>query len=178
MMNAKAVRTLSKSKGKSGNNRPHADAHELTYEEQLIVSLRRIIRAADIHSHLLQREFGVTGPQLATLRVIRRLQPVSAGALANATQMGFATMSGILDRLVTRRYISRTRDPNDRRSVILKLTRPGERLLESAPSLLQSKFRGGVRRMNSAERTTLLQTLELVAELMHTDIPDEDEATA
>jgi hypothetical protein len=53
----------------------------LTAEEQVTIALRRITRAADIHSHLVQRDFGVTGPQLSTLRVIRRLQPVATSAL-------------------------------------------------------------------------------------------------
>ncbi len=144
----------------------------LTVEEQVIVALRRITRAADIHSHLLQRDFGVTGPQLSTLRVIHRMQPVSTGALARAAYIGYATLTGILDRLEEHGYVTRTRDPADRRTVILNMTREGEKLLASAPSLLQTRLNEELRRMPSAEQSTLLNSLTRVASLMEADGPN------
>jgi DNA-binding MarR family transcriptional regulator len=145
----------------------------LTIEEQVIVALRRITRAADIHSHLLQRDFGVTGPQLSTLRVVHRLQPVSTGALARAAYIGYATLTGILDRLEEHGYVTRTRDPADRRTVILKMTSAGEKLLASAPSLLQNRLRDELKRMSEAESSALLKSLTQVAALMEAERPDE-----
>jgi DNA-binding MarR family transcriptional regulator len=141
----------------------------LTAEEQVIVALRRITRAADIHSHLLQRDHGVTGPQLSTLRVIHRLQPVSTGALARAAYIGYATLTGILDRLEERGYVTRTRDTSDRRTVILKMTKEGERLLASAPSLLQNRLREELGRMPQTEQATILSSLLKVAALMEAE---------
>jgi DNA-binding MarR family transcriptional regulator len=141
----------------------------LTVQEQVIVALRRITRAADIHSHLLQRDFGITGPQLTTLRVVRRLQPVSTGALARAACIGYATQTGILDRLEERGYVTRTRQPADRRTIIVKMTKAGEQLLDTAPSLLQPRFRDELQRMSELDRTTLLNTLLQVAGLMEAE---------
>jgi DNA-binding MarR family transcriptional regulator len=148
---------------------------QLPVEEQMIVALRRITRAADIHSHLLQRDFGVTGPQLSTLRVVQRMQPVSTGALARAAFIGYATLTGILDRLEEHGYVTRTRDPADRRTVILNMTREGEKLLASAPSLLQTRLSEELRRMPSSEQSTLLNSLMRVATLMEVERPDEGE---
>jgi len=147
--------------------------NHLTAEEQVIVALRRITRAADIHSHLLQRDYGVTGPQLSTLRVVHRLQPVSTGALARAAHIGYATLTGILDRLEEHGYVTRTRDASDRRTVILKMTKEGERLLASAPSLLQSRLREELVRMPQSEQTTLLNSLLRVASLMEAEQANE-----
>lgn len=147
--------------------------NHLTLEEQVIIALRRITRAADIHSHLLQRDYGVTGPQLSTLRVVHRLQPVSTGALARAAYIGYATLTGILDRLEEHGYVTRTRDASDRRTVILKMTREGERLLASAPSLLQTRLREELGRIPHSEQTTLLNSLLRVAGLMESEQPNE-----
>lgn len=144
----------------------------LTVEEQVIVALRRITRAADIHSHLLQRDYGVTGPQLSTLRVVHRMQPVSTGALARAAYIGYATLTGILDRLEEHGYVTRTRDPADRRTVILNMTKEGERLLASAPSLLQNRLYEELRRMPAGEQSALLNSLTRVAGLMEADGPN------
>lgn len=151
--------------------------NDLTYEEKFIVALRRITRAADIHSHLLQREFGVTGPQLSTLRVIHRLQPVSAGDLARAAHIGYATLTGILDRLEAHGHVTRKRDPADRRTAVLKMTKAGERLLASAPSLLQTRLDDELRQMSEAERQSLLDALLKVGGLMEAEAPPGDEAS-
>jgi DNA-binding MarR family transcriptional regulator len=149
--------------------------NHLTIEDHVIVALRRITRAADIHSHLLQRDFGVTGPQLSTLRVIHRMQPVPTGALARAAVIGYATLTGILDRLEEHGYVTRTRDPADRRTVILNMTKQGERLLASAPSLLQTRLRDELNRMPPGERATVLDSLLRVASLMEAEKPDANE---
>ena len=143
--------------------------NSLTIEDHVIVALRRITRAADIHSHLLQRDFGITGPQLSTLRVVHRMQPVSTGALARAAVIGYATLTGILDRLEEHGYVTRTRDPSDRRTVILKMTKEGERLLASAPSLLQNRLREELARMPASEQTAVLNSLLRIATLMEAE---------
>ena len=147
--------------------------HPLTFEEQVIIALRRITRAADIHSHLLQREYGITGPQLSTLRVIQRLQPVTAGDLARAAHIGYATLTGILDRLEQHRHIIRERSRDDGRSVIVKMTKPGERLLATAPSLLQTRLREELETMPDSRRKTLLSSLLKIADLMEAETQDE-----
>jgi DNA-binding MarR family transcriptional regulator len=151
----------------------HSMPNDLTVEEQVIVALRRITRAADIHSHTLQRDFGVTGPQLTTLRVVRRMQPVSTGALARAACIGYATQTGILDRLEERGYVTRTRQPADRRTIIVRMTKLGERLLDTAPSLLQTRLREELERMSELDRTTTVNTLLQVAGLMEAELGDD-----
>ncbi len=141
----------------------------LNVEEQLILALRRITRAVDIHSSFLQREFGLTGPQLTALRVIQTLQPVAAGVLARTANIGYATLTGILDRLEKQGFAVRSRDPDDRRTVIVTVTEAGERVLSNAPSLLQKRLREELRKMPGDERVSLLQSLVRVAGLMEAD---------
>ncbi len=152
--------------------------HHLTYEEQVIVALRRITRAADIHSHLLQRQFGITGPQLSTLRVVHRLQPVSTGALARAACIGYATLTGVLNRLEEHGYVARNRDRSDRRTVIVAMTKAGDELLKTAPSLLQTRLREELSRMTEAKRTGILDTLLHVATLMELESPESPDEEA
>ncbi len=143
--------------------------NNLNVEEQVILALRRITRAADIHSNFLQREFGLTGPQLTALRVIQTLEPVSAGVLARTANIGYATLTGILDRLEKQGFVVRTRDSADRRTVIVTATEAGQRVLAKAPSLLQNRMRQELRRMPPDERAALLQTLVKIADLMEAD---------
>jgi DNA-binding MarR family transcriptional regulator len=146
---------------------------ELSVEEQVILAIRRITRAVDMHSNYLQRKFGLTGPQLTALRVVNRLQPVSAGVLAETANIGQATLSGILLRLETSGFVTRTRDPANLRTVILTTTAAGQRVLATAPSLLPDRFRKELTRMPDSERGLLLDALVRVASLMEADSASE-----
>jgi DNA-binding MarR family transcriptional regulator len=145
----------------------------LAIDERVIIALRRITRAVDIHSDFMQRNFGLTGPQLTILRVVNRLQPVSAGELAKSANFNRGTLTGILDRLEANGFVSRSRLPADRRSVILKLTAEGKRILDEAPFLLRDRFLEELNRMSAAEQTDMLNTLEKTASLMEADSPGE-----
>jgi DNA-binding MarR family transcriptional regulator len=58
---------------------------------------------------------------LDCLELVARLGPVGPSALARAAGVHPATMTGVLDRLEKGGWLARERDPNDRRSVVLRV---------------------------------------------------------
>lgn len=145
--------------------------NEMGIEEQIILALRRLTRAVDIHSSSLQKGYGLTGPQLTALRVIKRLQPVPTGEVARSANIGHATLTGILDRLEDNGYITRTRMHADRRTVIVSLSQSGDKILASAPSLLQDRLRKALAKMPDSEQAGMVKTLVRIASLMETEAP-------
>ena len=112
-------------------------SNALSLEDQVIVALRRITRAIDLHSRLLLQKNGLTTPQLAALRAIQRLHPSAVGAIARDIHLSQATVTGIIGRLEKRGLVIRTRGDRDRRNVGVRLTDDGAELVREAPSLLQ-----------------------------------------
>jgi len=141
-------------------------SNTLPLEEQVIAALRRITRAIDLHSRLLLQQNGLTIPQLAALLAIRRLQPITVGALARDIHLGAATVTGILGRLESRGLVSRTRGDLDRRSVVIELTDDGAKLVVEAPSLLQDRFHRELAKLQEWEQTMILATLQRIASMM------------
>lgn len=135
-------------------------------DEAIVSALRRIIRAIDLHSRELLVNYGLTAPQLLTLQELDRLQPTPVGTLAAAVHISQATMTGILDRLEQRSLVERTRDVQDRRSVTVTLTKEGKKFLQSAPSLLQDRFRTRLDELEPWEQTTMLSVLQRIATMM------------
>jgi DNA-binding MarR family transcriptional regulator len=138
----------------------------LTLEDQIVVALRRITRAIDLRSRTLLQDYGLTAPQLTTLRAIARLEPASAGAIADQVHLARPTVTGILDRLERRGLIRRARGERDRRSVAISLSDEGRAVLQRAPSLLQDQFQEGLLRLPEWERTQILATLQRIADMM------------
>ena len=140
---------------------------DLTLEAQILVALRRITRAVDLRSRALLNDYGLTAPQLTTLHAINRLQPVTAGAVADAIHLGRPTLTGILNRLESRGLVARSRSRQDRRVVKIRLTDEGQSILKNAPSLLQDEFLDELAKLKKWERTQILATLQRIADMMN-----------
>ena len=138
----------------------------LSHEDQIVAAIRRIIRAVDLHSRQLVHGHGLTGPQLAVLQEILRLQPVSPSVVAKSAHLSQPTVTGILKRLEARNLVLRQKSDVDRRSVTFAVTEEGKQTLAASPSLLQDEFRTALSRLEEWERLQILSTLQRVASLM------------
>ena len=78
-------------------------------------------------SKRMQRRLGVTGPQRLVLRVVEQYPDMSAGELAAILHLHPSTVTGIVERLVQRRLLVRSRDKVDQRRVQLRPTSRGPR---------------------------------------------------
>lgn len=86
--------------------------------EEVLVALRQIIRAIDLHSKKLNKDAGLTGPQLILMRSIHDLgEQVTIRELAVHTNMSQGTATTILDRLERNGYVQRVRSNSDKRKV-------------------------------------------------------------
>jgi len=138
----------------------------LSTEHRIVAAIRKIVRAVDLHSRRLTESCGLTGPQLATLQEVARLDSASPSAIARAVHLSQGTVTGILQRLERQGFIARQKSEADRRNVIIEVTPEGRRVLDSAPSLLQDEFREELGRLEEWERLMILSTLQRVAGLM------------
>lgn len=55
-----------------------------------------------------------------TLGILERLGPMSAGAIARHSGLATASVTNLIDRLERKGFVRRTRDPSDRRRVLVE----------------------------------------------------------
>lgn len=137
--------------------------------DQILVSIRRVVRAIDLNSKQLVRDYGVSGPQLVTLRAVARLGPISVTALAREVNLSQPTVTGILARLEQQGLVQRERDEGDRRNVVSTITTRGISVLKDTPTLLEDRFRRELSRLEEWEQTQTLATLQRIAAMMEAD---------
>ncbi len=143
-----------------------------TIEDDIVVALRRIVRAIDLQSRRMVDACGLTGPQLVVLREAVRLEDASVSALARAVSLSQPTVSGIVERLEKRDLLRRDRSDLDRRSVVVTATSEGRRVLEEAPSLLQDRFLRELACLEEWEQTQMLSILQRLAGMMDAESID------
>jgi DNA-binding MarR family transcriptional regulator len=143
-------------------NQPAAAA----LEEEILRSMRRIIRAVDLYSRRLIAQTGLSGPQLVCLRALARGGPMQTFELADAVHLSAATVCGILNRLEQRGLVDRTRQSEDRRRVVVSLTEAGDDTVLNAPPALHDKFLQKLRALPPEEQQAMQATLATIVEMM------------
>lgn len=142
---------------------------DIDLTSNVLIALRRIMRAVDLHSKKTEKEYKLTSPQLILLNQIVKRDEIPIGILAKNVSLSNATITGIVDRLESRGLVKRIRSSNDRRQVLIKTTDQGIEILKSAPSLLQEQFIKRFEELKSTEQEAILAALEKVATMMQAE---------
>ncbi len=98
-----------------------------------IVAWVRLDAAIQAFNQQLRREFGITGLQLAVLRILGERPSLPLAALRKALVMHPATLGQSIDELRTMGLCTVSRDARDKRARVVALTEAGRELMARAP---------------------------------------------
>jgi len=127
----------------------------------IIDNLRRVFQILNEQSKKVERETGITGPQLWAIKTINESSPVNVSDLANKLYLHPTTVVGIIDRLEKQDLVKRQRSKEDRRVVLIELTAKGNDLLKSAPEVAQGLLVAGL------EQITANNLIEIDTSMKH-----------
>jgi MarR family transcriptional regulator, organic hydroperoxide resistance regulator len=81
----------------------------------------------------LASEYGLTGPQLAVVKMLEPVGKLSLSELSDRIRARNSTVTGIIDRMEREGLVERRRSEEDRRVVHIVLTRQGRQLASEIP---------------------------------------------
>ncbi len=142
--------------------------------DEVLIAIRRVVRAIDLHSRSLVNSHGLTGPQALILKEIHKAGEISAGEIARQVTLSQATVTDIVNRLEKKGLVKKIRSPGDRRKLSISATPSARALLLKSPPLLQERFVARFSRLRDWEQTQLLSSLQRIATMM--DAEDLDAA--
>ena len=135
-------------------------------DEELLVALRRVIRAIDLRSKQLSKEIGLTGPQLLVMREIGKMPGTMVRDIAHNINLSPATVTSILDRLEGKELVKRVRSTEDKRRVSVYLTDNGLEAVEKEPMHLQEHFLERFFKLEEWEQSQMVATMQRLASMM------------
>lgn len=144
----------------------------MSREDDVLIAVRRIVRAVDLHSKKLMKASGLTSSQRIVLQTLARNGPATPSVIAREVSLSQATVTVILDRLEHRALISRHRSQTDRRNVVVDINDAGRDCLAAAPPALQSGFVKAFGELPDWEQQMLIASLLRIAELMSAEDVD------
>ncbi|HVZ37333.1 MAG TPA: MarR family transcriptional regulator [Polyangiaceae bacterium] len=114
-------------------------------------------------SKQMHRSLGLTGPQRLVLRIVGRSPGVTPSDLAALLHLDRGTLSGILERLVAQRLLSRLPHPEDGRSVRLELTQKGKQLNRERAGTIEARVTRALAKLRAPEVKAAQKVLEALA---------------
>jgi DNA-binding MarR family transcriptional regulator len=107
----------------SSGDGPGTPRHGRRLNREIKESLRELGAQLSLLNHSVGARLDLKGTDLESLDLITRYGPLSPSVLARRAGLHPATMTGILDRLERGGWIDRSRDPADRRAVLVQAAR-------------------------------------------------------
>lgn len=104
--------------------------------------MRQIVRSINLESKKIQKQYGVSIPQVLCLNFIKERPNYQSSQreIRNYLNLNASTITGIINRLEKKGLIARLPKLGDKRVSNIALTADGQRLLQSLPPLLQDKL--------------------------------------
>lgn len=111
-------------------------------DNEIIIKIRQIVRSINLESKKIQKEYGVSIPQVLCLNYIKEAPnfQTTQKNIRNYLNLNASTVTGIINRLEKKGYIARLPKLGDKRITSITLTGSGQRLLNQLPPLLQEQL--------------------------------------
>jgi len=119
----------------------------------------------------LYRKLGLTVGGWRTLSIIGRYEPIYPGSIAERTSVDADKVTRAVDRLVSKGFVARKVDFQDRRRIVLTLTARGRRVyteVEQVRRAVEAKFLSVLTKEEFARFNALMDKLEAHARRIFT----------
>jgi DNA-binding MarR family transcriptional regulator len=135
---------------------------------EILVKIRKIVRSINLESKKIQKEYGVSIPQILCLSYLKQSEGFqsSQGEIRKFLNLNSSTINGIIRRLEKKGYLARLPKSGDRRVVKIALTTSGDQLLQEIPSLLHEQLSERLGHMEQQELEAVLKSLDTLIDLL------------
>lgn len=135
---------------------------------EILIKIRKIVRSINLESKKIQKEYGVSIPQVLCLNYLKGSKDFQAtqGDIRQFLNLNSSTTSGIIRRLEKKGYVARLPKAGDKRVVHIALTSAGDELLQRVPSLLHEQLSVKLQTLETSELKNLESNLNTLVNLL------------
>jgi DNA-binding MarR family transcriptional regulator len=139
---------------------------------EILIKIRRIIRSMNLESKKIQKEHGVSIPQVLCLNYLNNCTDYQSThkEIRNYLNLNSSTVTGIIDRLEKKGLVARLPKKEDKRTTYIALTSIGAKLLDKIPALLHERLSVKLEKLPENKIDELNQSLDML--IHYLDITD------
>ena len=134
-----------------------------------LIALRRILRATEAFGRELAQSAGLTAVQFRVLQIVNENGSATATSIAGRMRISQATVTALVDKLVSRGMVVREKSTVDRRQTNIVTTDLGRATVQDAPDALQQRYVRQFESLQDWEQAQIIASLERVAAMLDAD---------
>lgn len=133
----------------------------------ILIKLRKIIRSINLESKKIQKEYGVSIPQVLCLSYLKDAPNYQSTQIEirKYLNLNSSTVSGIINRLEKKGFVARLPKFGDKRVTNIALTSSGADLIKRVPPLMHEQLTTKLEIMKDEEIKQIVNGLELLINL-------------
>ncbi len=137
----------------------------------ILIKIRKIVRSINLESKKIQKEYGVSIPQVLCLQYLRDSANYQAGQgdIRKFLNLNASTASGIINRLEAKGLVARLPKSGDKRVVTIALTSKGDKLMQQIPSLLHEQLSEKLVKLDDSVHENIKTSLEMLVDFLEID---------
>jgi DNA-binding MarR family transcriptional regulator len=137
----------------------------------ILIKLRKIVRSVNLESKRVEKEQGISIPQLLCLQFLAEQEDyrTNAAKLKTFLNLNASTISGILKRLEKKGLVAKLPKVSDKRVTLISLTASGMELIESAPITFQQKLSKKLQDLPPEKLQTIIDGIDILTNIMEVD---------
>jgi len=140
---------------------------------EILIDLRKIVRSVNLESKRIQKEFGVSIPQLLCLHYLATqpsFQSTMTG-IASYLKLNLSTVTGIVSRLEKKHLLAKLPKTGDKRITLVSLTAVGMKLIDQSPKLMHQRLSDKLSALSEQQLDSLKDSMQLLVQSF--DLSDE-----
>ncbi len=140
----------------------------------IMISIRKIVRAINLESKRIEKDYGLSIPQLLTLKYLEEEVEYKSTMkeIKEHLSLNASTVSGIIARLESKGLIARLPNPNDKRSTPIILTSNGNKLIKKTDESLHERVMRKSNSLKDEEYQQIIDSFKTIIQVF--DIDDID----
>jgi len=138
----------------------------------LAAAIRSYQVALDVFDDAVANKLGLNRTDLRCIDILDQHQPMTAGALAQATRLTSGAITFVLDRLERAGFVRRIRDETDRRRVLVELVPAAQRQAARLHQPMVRDARAAMAKYSPDELAVICDFLVVAREIYEDNVPE------
>ena len=136
---------------------------------EILVQLRQIIRSVNLESKRIEKEYGISIPQLLCLNFLNEKESFQAShsEIKYFLKLNASSVTSIISRLEKKGYVARLPKRKDKRVGLISITAKGGELLENTPEPLHEQLSNKLKKLSSEDLSKLNQAFETIIDFLN-----------
>lgn len=135
---------------------------------EILIDIRKIVRSINLESKKIQKDFGISIPQLLCLQYLSKQDNYQStvSGLMKFLSLNSSTITGIINRLESKSLVARLPKMGDKRITYISLTSKGSKILKEAPEILHDQLSKKIKSLPDHKLHSIKESLDIIISAM------------